>query len=62
MKKMIALAGIALAIPLAFTLLLKALHLMQGIISKMLSALLWCLSAIVVMLLLQKKLTGRRCR
>ncbi|HHY53466.1 MAG TPA: hypothetical protein GX499_09550 [Clostridiales bacterium] len=62
MKKIIAIAGIALAIPLAFTLLLKALHLMQGLISKILSALLWCLSVVVVVLLLQKKLTGRRCR
>ncbi len=62
MKKIIAIAGIALAIPLAFTLLLKALHLMQGLISKILSALLWCLSVVVVVLLLQQRLAGRKSR
>lgn len=62
MKKFVIIAGAVLAIPFAFTLLLKAMHLLQGLISKLLSALLWCLSLAAVLLLIRQVLTRKEPR
>ncbi len=58
MKKIAWIAAIGLGVPLAFTLMLKALHLMQGLISKVLSLLLWCLSVMAAVLMVRQVLTG----
>ncbi len=58
MKKIALIVTIGLAVPLAFTLMLKTLHLMQGLISKALSLLLWCLSVVAAVLMVRQVLTG----
>ena len=61
-KKIALITGIFLAIPLTFTLLLKTLHLLQGVVSGVLSLLLWCLSVVAALLLVHRVLTGGNSR
>lgn len=62
MKKTILIAGAALAVPLAVTLLLKILRLLQGIAAKLLSLMLWCLSGLVVLGMIRQTRAEDRAR